>query len=42
MCSNKLHFSFFMFLKLNYRPFGRFGDFNQYENTKRKRRNIVL
>lgn len=30
-----------MFLKLNYRPFGRFGDFNQYENTKRKRINIV-
>lgn len=31
-----------MFLKLNYRPFGRLGDFNQYEKTKRKRRNIVL
>lgn len=31
-----------MFLKLNYRPFSRFGDFNQYEKTKRKRRNIVL
>lgn len=26
-----------MFLKLNYRPFGRFGDFNQYENTKREK-----
>lgn len=25
-----------MFLKLNYRPFGRFGDFNQYEKNQEK------
>lgn len=30
-----------MFLKLNYRPFGRFGDFNQYE-TPREREEILF